>query len=212
MEVPAESEIVIEGTVLPGVREEEGPFGEFTCFISGEGRNPVWDVSAITMRHDPIFRHIQATEFTEHQVLCGLPMEAVIYSRIKDVNGGIELYDVHVPPWASQWVTIVQMTAHYEGQVKDVLMNALSSPYLHPKIAIAVDSDVNIYDPADMMWAISTRVIRPRMSRASPIAESIPWILPARRSALRVKALAANRRQNDDRRNHAFHFQGPGKK
>jgi 2,5-furandicarboxylate decarboxylase 1 len=158
MEVPADSEIVIEGTVLPGVREEEGPFGEFTCFISGEGKSPVWDVSAITMRHDPIFRHVQATEFTEHQVLCGLPMEAVIYSRIKDVNGGIELYDVHVPPWASQWVTIVQMTAHYEGQVKDVLMNALSSPYLHPKIAIAVDPDVNIYDPADMMWAISTRV------------------------------------------------------
>lgn len=158
MEVPAYSEIVIEGLVLPGIREEEGPFGEFTCFISGEGKNPVWDVTAITKRKDAIFRHMQATEFTEHQVLCGLPMEAVIYNRIKDVNGYIDLKDVHVPPWASQWLVVVQMTAHYEGQVRDVLMNVLSSPYLHPKIAIAVDPDVNIYDPADMMWAISTRV------------------------------------------------------
>lgn len=158
MEVPADAEIVIEGLVTPGVREEEGPFGEFTCFISGEGKNPVWDVTAITMRNDAIFRHIQATEFTEHQVLCGLPMEAVIYNRIKDVEGGIDLFDVHVPPWASQWTVVVQMTAHYEGQVKAVLMNALSSPYLHPKIAIAVDPDVNIYDPAEVMWAFSTRV------------------------------------------------------
>lgn len=184
MEVPAWSEIVIEGLVWPGVREEEGPFGEFTCFISGEGRNPVWDVTAITRRKDAIFRQMQATEFTEHQVLCGLPMEAVIYNRIKDVNGYIDLKDVHVPPWASQWLTVVQMTAHYEGQVRDVLLNTLSSPYLHPKIAVAVDPDVNIYDPADLMWAISTRVNPARDvliipdARIHPMDISCPEISP----------------------------------
>ena len=107
-----------------------------------------------------------------------------IRDRIKDVNGYIDLKDVHVPPWASQWLTVVQMTAHYEGQVRDVLLNTLSSPYLHPKIAVAVDPDVNIYDPADLMWAISTRVNPARDvliipdARIHPMDISCPEISP----------------------------------
>ena len=159
IEVPARAEIVIEGIVPPGVREEEGPFGEFQGYSSsGTGRNPVWDIGAITMRRDAIYRHCQATVFTEHQTLVGLPMEAGLFQRIKDVGGGVDLHDVHMPPWGTLWVALIQMTAHFEGQVKNALMAALSSTYLHPKIAIAVDQDVDVYNPADVWWAVATRV------------------------------------------------------
>jgi len=53
---------------------------------------------------------------------------------------------------------VVQMTPRFYGEAKNVLMAALSSEYHHPKIAIAVDADVDIFNHTELMWALSTRV------------------------------------------------------
>ena len=99
LEVPAHAEIVIEGLVHPTDRLPEGPFGEFTNFGSGaEGPAPVFQITAITHRSDPIFRHIQSTRFTDHQPLITLPMEATYYNRLKDTHGNSKIIDVFVPP------------------------------------------------------------------------------------------------------------------
>ena len=83
LEVPAHAEVIIEGTVDPTERMMEGPFGEFTNFGFGaEGPAPVFTTTAITHRKDPIFRHMQATWFTDHQPLITLPMEATYYNRL----------------------------------------------------------------------------------------------------------------------------------
>lgn len=87
MEVPAHAESVIEGRVLSGVREDEGPFGEVTNYTAGQGKNPVFEVTAITTRRDPIYRHIQATRFTDHQVLGALPVEAGMFNRLRETAG-----------------------------------------------------------------------------------------------------------------------------
>lgn len=158
MEVPAHAEIVIEGHVLPGVREDEGPFGEVTNYMAGQGNNPVFEVSAITMRRDAFYRHIQATKFTDHQVLGALPVEAGIYNRVRETAGGIDVHDVACPAWCSRYVVIVKMTPRFDGEARAALMAALSSPYLYPKTAIAVDEDVDIHDARDVMWALGTRV------------------------------------------------------
>jgi 2,5-furandicarboxylate decarboxylase 1 len=158
MEVPATAEIVIEGHILPGVREDEGPFGEVTTYMAGQGKNPVFEVTAVTMRRDAIYRHIQATRFTDHQVLGALPIEAGLFNRVKDVCGGVELHDIHCPAWSSRFMVVIKMTPHFDGEAKGAMMAALSSPYIHPKIAVAVDEDVDIHDAKDVMWAISTRV------------------------------------------------------
>jgi 2,5-furandicarboxylate decarboxylase 1 len=158
MEVPAHAEIVVEGHVLAGVREDEGPFGEVTNYMAGQGANPVFEVSAITMRRDAIYRHIQATRFTDHQVLGALPVEAGLYNRIRETAGGIDVHEVACPAWCSRYTVIVQMTPRFDGEAKAALMAALSSPYLYPKLAIAVDDDVDIHDARDVMWALATRV------------------------------------------------------
>jgi 2,5-furandicarboxylate decarboxylase 1 len=158
MEVPAHAEIVIEGRVLPGVREDEGPFGEVTNYMAGQGQNPVFEVSAITMRREAIYRHIQATRFTDHQVLGALPVEAGMYNRLRETAGGLDIHDVACPAWCSRYTVVVQMTPRFDGEAKAALMAALSSPYLYPKIAIAVDDDVDIHDARDLMWAMATRV------------------------------------------------------
>lgn len=159
LEVPAHAEIVIEGTVHPTERMMEGPFGEFTNFGFGaEGPAPVFTTTAITHRKDPIFRHMQATWFTDHQPLITLPMEATYYNRLRDTQGNTNVIDVFVPPWASQFLMIVQMEAKWDGQVNDMLMAALSGPNLHVKTVIAVDEDVDIYNAEDVLWAMTTRV------------------------------------------------------
>jgi 2,5-furandicarboxylate decarboxylase 1 len=158
--VPAHAEIVIEGVIPPGIREDEGPFGEFQCYyLTRKRKCPVFDVKAITMRRDALYRHIQATPSTvEHQALVAVPMEAHLWQRIKDVDGYIDLKDVHVPPWGACFVVLVKFTPRLEEQAKSVLMAALSSSYSHPKIAIALDDDIDLTDPRDVFWAIATRV------------------------------------------------------
>ena len=183
MEAPAHAEIVIEGFVKANVRGEEGPFGEFQCYSAGEGLNQIFEVTAITMRSDAIYRNIQATEFTEHQRLNMIPLEADIFNRIQTIPG-LEIHDVFAPPWGSQWLVIIQLTAHYEGQVTEALMAALSSSYLHPKIAIAIDRDVDFENPAEVMWAVSTRVNPERYilmtagNRIHPMDISCPQLAP----------------------------------
>lgn len=191
--VPAAAEIVIEGVVPPQVREPEGPFGEFTTYRKGaEGPAPVWEVTAVTMRRGAIFRHMQATWFTDHQPLVALPMEAGLFQRLSEVQGGSLIHDVHVAPWASLFLVLVQMTPRWEGQARAVGLAALSSSYLHPKVVVVVDEDVDIYNPREVLWAISTRVhpeldvhILPR-ERIHPLDISAPSVAPEEVTVLRV--------------------------
>src|SRR5437667_380383 len=122
------------------------------------GLHPGFEVTAITRRRDAIYRHMQATVFTDHQPLVSVPMEASLFRRLSEIHGRTEIHDVYIPPWVTMFTVFVQMTPRWDGQARDVLLGVLSSPYLHPKIAIAVDEDVNIYDPRELFWAISTRV------------------------------------------------------
>jgi 2,5-furandicarboxylate decarboxylase 1 len=159
LEVPAQAEIIIEGLVHPTEREMEGPFGEFTNYGAGaEGPTPIWQITAITHRREPIFRHVQSTRFTDHQMLVSLPMEASLYRRMREVHGHSTVHEVFIPPWVTMFVVFVQMTPQWDGQARDVLLSALAGTHLHPKIAIAVDEDVDVHDPREVFWAISTRV------------------------------------------------------
>ncbi len=159
LHVPAHAEIVIEGIVPPHVREDEGPFGEFQGYLSdGLRKKEVWEITAITMRRGAIYRHLQSTVFTDHQRLVALPMEVGLFERVRDVGGRVEVHNVNVPPWAGNFLAIIQLTPQFDGQVKDALMAALSSSYIHPKIAIAVDEDVDPFNAQEVFWAVSTRV------------------------------------------------------
>lgn len=160
LEVPAAAELVIEGLVPTDVLEEEGPFGEHTgCTIAGEGLNPIVQVSAVTRRKDAIFLQITEGPDTDGAVLDALPMEVQLYKRVRDVGGGPDIRQLVVHESAGGGhVVIIQMVPKTEGETKAVLMAALSSEYLHPKIAVTVDEDVDPYDPRELLWSLSTKV------------------------------------------------------
>lgn len=157
IEVPAHAEIVIEGHIPPKVREEEGPFGEFQdYYLTAAGMNPIVEVSAVTMRRDAIFKNVQNGTEVEGCVYHKVPMSAQILRRIRTVGGYADVKNVLVLPGI--FGVVVQMNPRYYGEAKNVLMSVLSAEYQHPKVAIAVDDDVDIFNYADLLWAISTRV------------------------------------------------------
>ena len=161
LEVPANAEIIIEGYIPPFEREEEGPFAEHTGYArAGSGQNPFIIVTAITRRKDAIYYALQGGKpIASSQILDALPQEIVIFDRIKDVGGFVDLKDIVCLPCAGgSHIIVVQFTPKIQGEPKDVLMAALSTPYIHQKIAIAVDDDVDPHDEKELFLSLSTRV------------------------------------------------------
>ncbi|HSC41835.1 MAG TPA: UbiD family decarboxylase [Candidatus Binatia bacterium] len=158
--VPAEAEIVIEGEVPPNYMEDEGPFCEHAGMTHGTLQQPIINVKCITMRKNAIYYALQGGRpISESQPLDGFPMELVLYARIKDVGGFIDVKDVVALPYAGgSHIIVVQMSPRKAGEVRSTLMALLSSPYLHPKIGIAVDDDIDPHNAQSIMYALSTRV------------------------------------------------------
>ncbi|MBN9460013.1 MAG: UbiD family decarboxylase [Burkholderiales bacterium] len=157
VEVPAHAEIVIECEVMPNLREQEGPFSEFTGYYGGHHDKPVVVPKAITMRKDAIYKAVQSAALTESIFYNGLPMAVALFRDLRNVAGYVDLKDVSCN-WGSTFNVVVQMTPRFYGEARQVLLAAVSSLYSHQKIAVAVDEDVDIYDPQDVAWAIATRV------------------------------------------------------
>ena len=159
IEVPAEAELVIEGEVLPAEMTEEGPFGEATGTYAMEGSTEVFRVKAITHRLDPIFYGMQCgAPMTDTQSITGTCIETVITDHLKNVEGGLDLLDVRCLGISGLMAVVIKLRPRVEGQAKTALMAALSSPYLHPKIAIAVDDDIDASDLRQVFWSLPTRV------------------------------------------------------
>jgi UbiD family decarboxylase len=152
LQVPASTEIVIEGRFLPNVRRPEGPFGEFMGYYVPVGDNAVFEVLGVSMRPNAIF----------HSILCGGPEEVLtlelsvaanIYQRISAVLPGI--VDVTCQPFVLH--TVVKIRQQYEGHARQVLMAVFGAEPTWAKTCTVVDEDVNIYDMNDVMWAVLTR-------------------------------------------------------
>jgi 2,5-furandicarboxylate decarboxylase 1 len=156
LEVPADAELVLEGSIPPDYREPEGPFSEFQdYYVTGTGENPIVEYSCLTRRADPIFKVLQNGSEMEGCVFHKVPMSAMIYRRLRDVGGQSNIHNVVVLPGI--FGVVVQMTQRFYGEAKNVLMAALSGEYQHPKVAIAVDRDVDPFNYAEVLWAITTR-------------------------------------------------------
>jgi 3-polyprenyl-4-hydroxybenzoate decarboxylase len=177
--VPAEAEIVIEGEVPPNYMEDEGPFCEHAGMTHGTLQQPIVNVKCITMRKNATYYALQGGRpISESQPLDGFPMELVLYARIKDVGGFIDVKDVVALPYAGgSHIIVVQMTPRKMGEVRSALMALLSSPYLHPKIGIAVDDDIDPHNAQSIMYAMSTRV-----NPKSDVFHHSRYAMPYRRS------------------------------
>jgi 2,5-furandicarboxylate decarboxylase 1 len=159
LEVPADAELVIEGEILPEGMVPEGPFGEASGTYAMEGSTEIFRVKAITHRKDPMFYGMQCgAPMTDTQSITGTCIETVLMDHLRNVEGGLDLLDVRCLGIAGLMAVVLKLRPRVEGQAKTALMAALSSPYLHPKMAIAVDEDIDASDMRQVFWSLTTRV------------------------------------------------------
>lgn len=162
LDVPGDSELVLEGEILPGVREHEGLFTEWTGTPRGGlGMNLVVNIKAVTRRHDAIYLTPQMTagmNWAEMPVrITPLCLAGEVYRKLKEMYAGVvDIKDVFVVPNFS--LAIIKMRPIAPGQAKNVLLGALSTSYLHIKMAVTVNEDIDIRSADDVWWAVSARV------------------------------------------------------
>jgi 2,5-furandicarboxylate decarboxylase 1 len=154
LRVPADAEIVIEGRVLPRVREREGPFGEFPQYYSAPADRHVIEVDVVTHRNDAIFHTIVGGGL-EHLMLGAIPREATLLAHLKRTFPNVR--DVHLSRGGvCRYHLVVQIAKRQEGEAKNVMLGAFAGHY-DVKQVIVVDEDVDIHDPAEVEWAVATR-------------------------------------------------------
>jgi 4-hydroxybenzoate decarboxylase len=150
--VPAETEIVIEGEILPHARAPEGPFAEFKGYYATRGDQHVFRIKHVSWREGAMF----------HGLLCGSPedvrllQEAIaarIYNHVVGQAAGVLDVAVH----ATLLCTVIKIRQTYAGQARAVALAAIGSHLDYNKAVIVVDEDVNIHDLHDVWWAFLTR-------------------------------------------------------
>ena len=153
--VPADAEIIVEGEVLPGVRDAEGPFGEFTGYYGPQRWSPVVRVKAITYRKDAYYLNIMVGH-PDTSILGGIPKEAGIYEEVKKSVPGVKA--VHFPMSGTcRFHAYISIDKKVEGEGKVAAIASL--PY-HDELkhVIVVDSDVDPFNEREVLWAVATRV------------------------------------------------------
>jgi len=183
VQVPADAEIVIEGRIRTDAWEDDGPFGDYWLYYAPPKKARVFEVTAITRRHDAIFHDIFNVG-PEHLVLFSLGMEGVVLSQLQALVPQVRA--INVPVSGSGNLVYVQIRKDMEGLGVNAALAALGAYRF--KCAVVVDEDVDIYDDAKILWAIMTRTQADRsfftvpgsyISRVDPTGYA-PWQLPGK--------------------------------
>ncbi|HEY8356515.1 MAG TPA: UbiD family decarboxylase [Ramlibacter sp.] len=154
VEVPAEAEYVLEGEILAGVQEDEGPFGEYTGYSTYRSTRNVFVVKAITRRAQPVFLDIVPGFSNEHLLLGRSAKEALVFTRLKELVPN--LVALNYPKSGTHFHAYIAMRKSAEGQARHALMLLLGlDNYI--KFAVAVDADVDVYQDNEVLWAMATR-------------------------------------------------------
>ena len=157
LSVPAFAEFVIEGELLPGERQPEGPFGEFTGYYGSVAARPVIEVTAITHRRDPVYQ----AGYTGKPPCEDIAIAAVVKEAniLRDVTlPGLRA--IHLTAGGSgHFTAVASIETSFAGYGKMMAMAILGTwPGRTIKHLTIVDADVDPFDPREVEWAVATRV------------------------------------------------------
>lgn len=155
VEVPAAAELVIEGEILAHVREDEGPFGEYTGYASGRSTRNVLKVRAITHRRDAYYQDLIGGNSFEHLWLMGVPKQALVFQRMKQVIPNVK--EMYWPISGVNLLCFVQLAEPVEDGQANLAGTLLLGLDSYVKLVVVVDEDINIFDEREVLWALATR-------------------------------------------------------
>ncbi len=154
VDIPAEAEVVIEGLIHPYEKKGEGPLAEFHGYHGEIWDSPTFEVTAVCWRDKPIFQTIIPGWYEHIYIGNVLPREPLLLKFVRHINKSAV---VHIPPYGNGFSAIVQIKRDNPGQPKNIALAAMTA-HINIKQVIVVDQDINIYDPADVLWALTNRV------------------------------------------------------
>jgi 2,5-furandicarboxylate decarboxylase 1 len=158
LQVPANSEIIIEGEVAPGELENEGPFGEFAGVMGPVEPRPVAYIKAITHRREPIYYgYTSQMPPSESTTIQSLVNAGVILQTMRDQVGDHAVQDVHIDQTFGGLLAhaIVAITPQMPGHGKRV--GRAIAAITPVKRVTVVDADIDIRDPSHVDWALNSR-------------------------------------------------------
>lgn len=150
----AEAELVLEGKISVAKEVAEGPFVDITGTYDVQRSQPVVDVVSVMHRKDYVYQALLPGG-SEHRILMGLPREAAIYDAVSNVVPNVKA--VNLTPSGCGWLhAVISIEKQTDGDAKNALLAAFAG---HPSLkhAVVVDSDIDVYNPEQVEWAVALR-------------------------------------------------------
>jgi len=158
LEVPAHSEIVLEGYVIPGEVQTEGPFGDHTGYYSPAADYPVFHVTALTRRKDPIYPSIVVGRPPSEDFFMGKASERLMLPALQLTLP--EIIDVNMPSeGVFHNLLLVSIKKEYPGHARKV-MSALwgLGLVMLAKAIIVLDHDVDVQNLSEVAWRVTANI------------------------------------------------------
>jgi len=159
LQVPANAEIVLEGTVAEDETGEEGPYGDHTGYYNAVERFPVFRLSAVTMRRAPIYHSTFTGRPPDEPSVLGQALNELFIPLAQQQFP--EIVDFWLPPEACSYrIAVVSIRKAYPGHARRLMMGVWSAlrQFTFTKWVIVVDDDINVRNWKDVMWAVTTRM------------------------------------------------------
>ncbi|MEW8089650.1 MAG: UbiD family decarboxylase, partial [Candidatus Thiodiazotropha endolucinida] len=172
LQVPASAEFVLEGHIHPDDMAMEGPYGDHTGYYNEVEHFPVFTVSRLTHREEPIYHSTYTGRPPDEPAVLGMALNEVFVPILQKQFP--EIVDFYLPPEGCSYrLAIVSMKKQYPGHAKRVMMGVWSflRQFMYTKFVIVVDDDVNTRDWQDVIWAMTTRM---DPARDTTIVENTP--------------------------------------
>jgi len=172
LEVPATAEIILEGYLDPEETAPEGPYGDHTGYYNEVDDFPVFTVTHITMRKDPIYHSTYTGRPPDEPAILGVALNEVFVPILQKQFP--EIQDFYLPPEGCSYrLAVVTIKKQYAGHAKRVMMGVWSflRQFMYTKFVIVCDDDVNARDWEDVIWAMTTRM---DPSRDTVLIENTP--------------------------------------
>jgi 4-hydroxy-3-polyprenylbenzoate decarboxylase len=159
LKVPAHAEIILEGTVSLDDYADEGPYGDHTGYYNAIEKFPVFSLTAMTMRRNPIYLSTFTGRPPDEPSVLGEALNEVFIPLLQQQFP--EIVDFWLPPEACSYrIAVVSIRKAYPGHAKRAMMGVWSflRQFMYTKWVIVVDEDIHIRDWKEVMWAVSTRM------------------------------------------------------
>ena len=159
LQVPASAEIVLEGYIEQGEMAAEGPYGDHTGYYNEVDEFPVFTVTHITHRKDPIYHSTYTGRPPDEPAILGVALNEVFVPILQKQFP--EIVDFYLPPEGCSYrLAVVTIKKQYPGHAKRVMMGVWSflRQFMYTKFVIVCDDDINARDWQDVIWAITTRM------------------------------------------------------